>query len=110
MKTGLMSVRVGSVLFVMPFFFVVNPTLLLQGTWLEILRDIPTAVIGAICWASGMEGYLIKVGKLTIPARVMLIISGTLLILPGWFTAITGIGIAIGGVFITKLLAKRGKA
>ena len=43
MKTGWESMRVGSIIYFLPFFFVLNPALVLQGPWTEALYLTVTA-------------------------------------------------------------------
>jgi len=107
MKTGYMAMRIGSVLFIVPFFFAASPAILLQGTMGELLEAIPSALIGVICWAAGMEGYLLKIGNLPLVARGGFLISGTLLILQGWVTDVIGIVLAITLTLVLKLLSRK---
>ena len=46
MKTGMQAVRVGIVAFTVPFFFIFNPILLLDGSVTEIILAVATASIG----------------------------------------------------------------
>jgi len=48
MQTGWESMRVGSIIYFIPFFFVMNPAFVLQGSWTEALYLTVTAGIGVI--------------------------------------------------------------
>src|SRR3546814_8484771 len=48
MRTGVEAMRLGVVIYIIPFFFVFNPALLLRDEVSEILIVVPTAVIGII--------------------------------------------------------------
>lgn len=98
MKTGLQAMRLGVVIYFIPFFFVLNPALILHGPVLHILVTFFSCVAGIILIAGAMEGYLIGLGKLTAWwSRVLLFTSGILLGIPEWRTDI--LGLIIGSVF-----------
>lgn len=89
METGLQSMRLGSVIYFIPFLFVLNPALIMQGAPLMIVAVFIQAVIGIILFASAMQGYLMGVGRLgygalqEIVIRALILIAGLLLALPG---------------------------
>ena len=63
-KTSLIAVKLGLTGFVLPFFFLDNPILLL-GTVADIpllltLRAIATSSIGVIALSAGLQGYLFR--------------------------------------------------
>lgn len=106
MKVQVYAMRLGLVLFILPFFFVLNPALILQGQVLEIVRVIPMAILGVWLLASSIEGYLVRVGTLSVKMRVPLFAAGILFIIPNWYTDIAGIALA-GAIIGTHLLHKR---
>jgi TRAP transporter 4TM/12TM fusion protein len=88
MKTGWESMRVGSIIYFLPFFFVMNPALVLRGSWAEAAWLSAGAAIGivAICgsiqgWLTGI-GDLRRTGPLETPARAALIVGGVMLATP----------------------------
>ncbi len=89
MKTGWESMRVGSIVYFIPFFFVMNPAFVLQGPWTEAIYLTLTAGIGAIFICGGMQGYQLLVGDLRAagamewPLRVLFMIGGVVLATPG---------------------------
>ncbi|AJY50606.1 TRAP transporter permease [Halomonas sp. KO116] len=89
METGLQAMRLGSVIYFIPFLFVLNPALIMQGAPLMIVAVFIQAVIGIILFASAMQGYLMGVGRLgygalqEIVIRALILIAGLLLALPG---------------------------
>lgn len=89
METGLQAMRLGSVIYFIPFMFVLNPALIMQGTALEITLVFCQAVLGIVLFASAMQGYLIGVGRLGhTPAmeaiiRALVLIAGCSVALPG---------------------------
>jgi len=89
MKTGWESMRVGSIIYFIPFFFVMNPAFVLQGPWMESLYLTVTAAIGTIFICGGLQGYQLFVGDLRAsaalewPVRILLIVGGLVLATPG---------------------------
>jgi TRAP transporter 4TM/12TM fusion protein len=87
-EVGLQSVRLGSTMYFVPFFFVLNPALILRGAPGEIAVVVATAVLGIWLIASALEGYLVGLGGMGRGigggiARVMLFASGMAMALPG---------------------------
>ncbi|MCK7542573.1 TRAP transporter permease [Marinobacter bryozoorum] len=89
METGFQAMRLGSVIYFIPFLFVLNPALIFQGSWNEILVVILQALAGVILIAGSMQGWILGVGSLAAsrvmqwPIRGALIIGGLLLAIPG---------------------------
>lgn len=88
-RTGVEAMKLGSVIYFIPFFFVLNPALIGRGSIYDILIVFFSAVIGIIFISSSLQGYLIGIGDLKIskylewPIRIMLGLSGILMALPG---------------------------
>ena len=100
MATGWMSVRVGSVLFILPFFFILEPALVFQASAFDVSHALISAIIGIFCWTGGLEGYLLGLGKLNIPRRILAFVAGVLLMFPGWITDLAGVVILVFLVLI----------
>jgi TRAP-type uncharacterized transport system fused permease subunit len=91
MKTGWESMWVGSIIYFLPFFFVLNPALVLQGDspYLAALGLMGLAAIGTLFICGGIQGYqafigdLRRAGLMEWPLRVLLIIGGFTLATPG---------------------------
>ena len=81
MRTGWESMWVGSIIYFIPFFFVLNPALVLQGEspYLEALGLTALIAIGTLFICGGIQGYqagvgdLRKAGVLEWPLRVLLV-------------------------------------
>lgn len=91
MRTGFEAVKLGIVAFVVPFMFIYHPVLLLKGTLTEILLTTITSVIGCVALANGIAGHLLR--SLNWIKRILMIGVAFLLIYPGWFTDIIGVGV-----------------
>jgi TRAP transporter 4TM/12TM fusion protein len=89
METGLQAMRLGSVIYFIPFLFVLNPALIMQGPVWEIALVFCQAVVGIVLFASAMQGYLIGIGRLghslltETLSRTLILIAGLCLALPG---------------------------
>ena len=87
MRAGVEAMRLGAIIYFVPFFFVFNPALLLQGSMLENLQAISTALVGVALVSAALQGYLIGLGDLGeglagIAVRVFVFGSGLTLALP----------------------------
>ncbi|MCB1665877.1 MAG: TRAP transporter fused permease subunit [Pseudomonadales bacterium] len=88
MRVGLESMRLGAIIYFIPFFFVFNPAMLLQGTAAEILPVLVTAVIGVTLVSGALQGYLIGFGSLGagvpgILIRGLIAVGGLVFAVPG---------------------------
>ena len=63
-RTGVEAMKLGSVIYFIPFFFVLNPALIGRGSIYDILIVFFSAVIGIILISSSLQGYLIGIGDL----------------------------------------------
>jgi len=109
MKTGFASMRLGAAKYLLPFFFVLNPALILEaGVW-EIIGAITTCTIGMSLIGSAMEGYLLGVGKIPKWTRPILFINGLMLGYPEYLTDIIGLILAALMIGISMVLVRRKK-
>jgi TRAP transporter 4TM/12TM fusion protein len=91
MSTGWLSMRLGSAKYIVPFFFVLNPALILQGSILTVGLAVITAVAGCFLLAASLEGWLYFFGKLfSFYQRTLLFIAGVLLLYPHPYAALAG--------------------
>ena len=99
-KTSLIAMRLGAAGFIVPFFFLSNPVLLLgsaEGTALgEIIRAAATSAVGVLALAHGLSGLpkgktaAFSVG-LRLVQRALLIVGGVLFINPTLATDLLGL-------------------
>jgi TRAP transporter 4TM/12TM fusion protein len=101
-KVGLTACRLGGVIYVLPFFFVYNPALILQGEAAGILEAVITATFGIILIGSSFEGYLVMVGNLSPVFRISFFIAGILLAVPEWKTDLIGLILGVLTFFIAR--------
>jgi TRAP transporter 4TM/12TM fusion protein len=89
MQTGVEAMRLGTVIYFVPFFFVLNPALIGKAPAGEVLLVASTAIVGIVLIAAGLQGYLLGVGSLPrmtgmmLVARALLILGGLTFAMPG---------------------------
>ncbi len=103
MQTGFVALRLGLVVFLLPFAFVYEPALLLIGHPGTIVLSVGTAILGVLYWAYGLEGHF--KGPIGFIGRAVLIISGGLLIWPNLWVSLGGL--VMGGAVLVPRIAPR---
>jgi TRAP transporter 4TM/12TM fusion protein len=89
MRTGWESMKIGSVIYFIPFFFVLDPGLILVGEWQNIVISICLALFGVFVFASAIQGYMAGIGPLFgqntvgVIVRLPLLAGAILIALPG---------------------------
>ncbi len=89
MRTGFEAMRLGSIIYFVPFFFVLDTAFILKAPWQHILLSVVFALSGIVLIASALQGYLAGFGDLTRrpflqwPLRGAILIAGLLLATPG---------------------------
>ncbi len=87
--TGLQAMKIGAIIYFVPFFFVLNPSMVLQGSLVDAAGFFVTALIGITLICGGLQGYqpligdLRRCGILEWPVRVALIAGGLFFAAPG---------------------------
>jgi TRAP transporter 4TM/12TM fusion protein len=100
-KIGWQACRLGIVSFIVPFFFVYQPALLLMNAGLvEIAFTVITALIGVASLSVGMEGYFRSI----VPwwQRVIFMAAGLLLISPSYLHTLMGAILFVGALGINR--------
>ncbi len=88
-ETGLQAMKIGSIIYFVPFFFVMNPSLVLQGDLSDLPLHLVTALLGIALTCGGLQGYLQGVGDLRRcgalewPIRAALVVGGLMFVAPG---------------------------
>lgn len=103
-KVAFESVRLGLIGFIVPFFFIFNPTLLLTGgTIVEYIYAGATAIIGGVTLAAGLKGYLLR--NTFFIERILLLIAGISLMDTTLIINIIAL-VIVAGVVVSQLLIK----
>ena len=100
-KTMWASMRVAAVGYIVPFFFIFNPHLLLMGSPLAVFHSVVVAIIGVIGLSIALEGYVLN--KLSPIERVIAAGCGFALIAP------TSVFVDIGCTIVLILIIFRKK-
>ncbi len=101
MRTGLEAMRLGAVIYFLPFFFVLNPMLTLQNvTAVGLATALATAGGGIFLISCGLQGYIIGIGPmgdspLSWAPRVLLVAGGVFIGWPGNLTTVIGLTVAV---------------
>ncbi len=103
-QTGFAALRLGLVVFLLPFAFVYEPGLLLAGNAGDMVLHIATCVMGISCWAFGLEGWFR--GELRRLPRALLLAAGAMLIWPDLRVSLAGLMLA-SVILAPALLAGR---
>lgn len=64
MKVGITAVRLGGAIYLLPFFFVLDPGLILRTGIGGILLAFSSTLLGLFIIGSAFEGYMVGIGKL----------------------------------------------
>lgn len=90
--TGVIAFKIALAGFLLPFIWVYNPALLLQGGVFDIAIAVITSVIGVVALASTVQGYMFGTTA-TWYQRLLLGCGAVALIKPGIVTDLVGIGL-----------------
>ncbi len=112
METGWAACRIGWVKFILPFMFVLSPTLLMIGTPAAIVYDSITAFIGVYYATVGIVGYFQR--DLSPVLRIVIFVAGAAAIVPDSAIGLavpgllSAMGVVVGGVvLIAEYLSHR---
>ena len=115
MRAGFEAMRLGAIIYFVPFFFVFNPALLLQGSIIENLQAFTTAIFGVAIVSGALQGYMIGVGDLGsgikgLVVKILVGMSGLMLALPAGglfgFSQIALLAVAVG-LLVSGIVARK---
>ena len=92
-KSGFAAMRLAIAAYVVPFFFVYSPSLLLEGNPIRVIIAAVTSIIGIVALAGALSGYMR--GNLNRVQRFILFGSGLLLVWPLWQISMVGVLVLI---------------
>ncbi|WP_261395108.1 TRAP transporter permease [Salipiger bermudensis] len=107
MKTGFHAMRLGMPLFVLPFIFVYDPALIMEGSWLEIIERVGLTVLAIWAITSAFESWIYKVGRIGIASRIAFGAGGILILFPELTTSLIGAAVLIGVIVVNLGLGRR---
>ena len=104
MIVGLIGIRLAIGAFVLPFMFIFNSGLLMDGSVVEILFATATAALALFAFAASFEGWISK--ATTWWERLLLMAGGSLMVFPGGVTLSVGAAAVILAI-VTHLVRVR---
>ncbi|MCR4652278.1 MAG: TRAP transporter permease [Eubacterium sp.] len=106
MKTAFNASKLAIAVFIVPYVFCYSPQMLLIDSHpFEVVQIAVTSLIGIFGISAALEGYCFT--EINPVFRILAIVGGLLLIIPGLVTDATGLALVIGVLAIQKLLAVR---
>lgn len=101
MATGFTSMRLGAALFILPFVFVYEPALLLQGGDITAtVLAIGTAVMALTALSCALEGYFYGVGHIRTVERLIVGTGSIGLMVPDRMFELAGLAVVASGAGI----------
>jgi TRAP transporter 4TM/12TM fusion protein len=94
MGTGIEAFRLGAAGFLVPFAFVYQPALLLNGTLLSVALSVAVTAVGIVFLAIGIVGFLGE--PLSLSRRFVVLAAACLLVFPSGFGIVAGFLLGIG--------------
>jgi len=120
LKTGLEAMRLGGVIYVAPFFFVLNPALIGEAPALEVIATLVTALIGIWFVSAALQGHVSFVGGFGDDAlgwamRALLFVAGICFAYPGggglglshWLFSAGGLVLSLAPMLYVRHLGRR---
>ena len=88
METGFEAMRLGSIIYFIPFFFVFDPAFIWQGPFEQTVFVTAKAMVGIVFVAGALQGYLLVFGAISdrpvgLVSRAGLGFGGIALAVPG---------------------------
>ncbi|WP_156857320.1 TRAP transporter permease [Oceanobacillus sp. AG] len=99
-RVGLEAVKLGIVGFIIPFMFVLEPALLLDGSIGDIVLAVLTALLGIVALTGAMIGWLVT--SATVLDRILLLSSGCLFVFPSIVLNIAGLVLVLFVFFMQR--------
>ena len=96
-ESGIAAIKLAATGYIIPFMFVFGPSLLLIGYWGNVAWSVLTAVLGVICLASSLHGYLLL--PINVYFRSILFCAAIALMRPGIESDLVGLlllGLSLG--------------
>ncbi|MDF2676154.1 MAG: transporter fused permease subunit [Bacillota bacterium] len=104
-KTSWLACRYGAVAYLVPFAFLIAPSILFIGTWQTIAIAIASSVIGVFCLTIAIEGYFLM--NWTKIARILILPAAVLFLAPGYKFNLVGLVILGVAYLVNKIIVKK---
>ena len=110
MQTGFYAMRLGMPLFVLPFIFVYDPALIMDGTWLQIFERVLLTLVAIWAITSAFEAWIYMVGRIGVVSRIAVAVGGVLILFPELTTSLAGAGILVAVIAMNLVRVRRKNA
>ncbi|WP_339947633.1 TRAP transporter fused permease subunit [uncultured Albimonas sp.] len=120
MRSGFEAMKLGGVIYLAPFFFVLNPALVGEAPAWEVIVTLTTALTGVAFISAALQGHVSLLGDLGsdlkgMGLRVMLFFAGLALAMPGdgelgldrWTLNGLGVALAILPLIVARATGSR---
>jgi len=110
-QTSVAAVRLSIIAFIVPFFFVYQPALLLQGDAGTVVWSCATALVGVVALSGALARYLFF-RPLKLLECALLCVGGLLLMFPEFYTDLLGFAMMLPSIAMTliELVRRRNSA
>ncbi len=105
MKIGFTAMRIGAIVFTIPFIFLLDPPLLMQGSWGMIAFRFVMTVFSAIAFAGAATGWFGK--NINIIGRLLMLVIFGLIISPELVTTFIGLALLVAMWFLKGLFESK---
>ena len=101
METSVTSFKIGIAAFIVPFMFVYNSALLMDGTWFEVIRAGLTATFGVFLLSAAVQGWFMG-SRSAWFIRLAILVAALFMIEGGLATDLVGIGLFAGAFGVQR--------
>ena len=107
MKTAINATKLAIAAFIVPYIFAMNPAMLLVNveSVFQVVQIVISSLIGLFGVAAALNGFLYR--KINPLFRLLLVVGGLGMMVPGTLTDVTGLAIVAGIVLWQRMSAKR---
>ena len=106
-RTGWLAFRFGIPAFIMPFMFIWNPSVILQGNLVNIIIAVSAEVIGVMCLVGALEGFIFV--YLSLAARCVIGIASAFMMYPKVNNQLIGLAVIIVAFLINKIFQPKAR-
>lgn len=99
-KTGWTALAISMPAFVVPYMFVLNPLLLMQGEWFSVVVALASATVGVVTLAAVIVGC--TWARIGIIARVMLAWGALMMLYPGLASDAVGLVVILFSLWVSR--------
>ncbi len=100
MRSAWQACRLGLVVYILPFMFVYDKSLLLQGSLKDIILTVFTSLIGVAVLSFAIQGFVFR--RINVFQRILCFLAALALISPFWLADLAGMAVAGTILFMQK--------